>query len=127
MAGYHLGDMWGQAVHDGVGDEHPPEVVRRVMQRPAVGEVNQAGVHKSGGEQLADSAGRDRPVLRADTALEQQRRWPRPHPLMHVVGGHQRDLARAGADPQDDGAKHFGQLRADHQEAFGISLGRGHL
>ena len=43
VAGDDLGDVRGQAAHDGVGDEDPPEVVGAVVQRAAVGMVGQAG------------------------------------------------------------------------------------
>ena len=43
-----LGDMRGQAAHDGIGDEDSPEIVRRVMQGLPVSGVFQAGVDKSG-------------------------------------------------------------------------------
>src|ERR1700739_2664642 len=39
VTGDDLGDVRGQAAHDGVGDEDPPEVVGTVVQRAAVGVV----------------------------------------------------------------------------------------
>jgi hypothetical protein len=49
-----LGDVRWQAADDGVGDEDPAEVVRRVMQRLPVGRVFQAGVGKSGVEHVPE-------------------------------------------------------------------------
>ena len=49
-----LGDVRWQAADDGIGDEDPPEVVRRVMQRLPVGGVFQAGVGKGGVEHVPE-------------------------------------------------------------------------
>ena len=49
-----LGDVRRQPVHDGVGDEHSPEIVGRVVQGAAVGGIDQAGAGEGG---LAASCG----------------------------------------------------------------------
>jgi len=77
VPGDDLGDVRRQAVHDGVGEEHPAKVVRRVMQRGAAG-IGQAGAGQRGGEDLADGGGGDRAVLGADAPLEQHRGGRQP-------------------------------------------------
>ncbi len=72
VAANDLGYVWRQAVHDGVGDEYPAEVMGLEPQRIAVG-----GGEPGGGEgvdqQLADCAGGERASLVADAALKQHR------------------------------------------------------
>src|SRR2546430_3258322 len=51
-----LCDVWWQAVEDGVGDEHPTEVVRGEVQRLAGG-VGQSARGPSPGEPLVDRHG----------------------------------------------------------------------
>ena len=58
VPGDDLGDVRRQPVEDGVGDEHPPEVVRGEVQRSAGGGVGQAGVRsRAAVEQGPDGAG----------------------------------------------------------------------
>ena len=66
VPGDDLGDVRREAVHDGVGEEHPAEVVGGVVQRGANG-VGQCGAGQGAGEDLADGGGGDRAVLGADT------------------------------------------------------------
>ncbi|MCX5444400.1 MULTISPECIES: hypothetical protein [Streptomyces] len=68
----HLGDMRRQAVHDGVGDEDPSEVMGREGESLAVS-VRQAGAGQGIDQQFPDRGRRERAVLGADVALEQQR------------------------------------------------------
>ncbi|MEV3993597.1 hypothetical protein AB0J57_32340 [Streptomyces sp. NPDC049837] len=56
VSGDDLGDVPGQAVEDGVGDEQPAEVVQRGMQRSAGGGVRHPGVCERGDEHLPDGA-----------------------------------------------------------------------
>lgn len=65
VTGDDLGDVRGQAVEHGVGNEHPTKVVRRVAQRLVVC-VGEAGVCQSLSEQRADGARRNGPVLGSD-------------------------------------------------------------
>ena len=51
VTGDDLGDVRRQAVHHGVGDEHPTEVMRRVAQRLPVDGVDEAGVSQSAAKQ----------------------------------------------------------------------------
>ena len=90
VPGDDLGDVRRQPVEDGVGEEHPAEVVRGVVQR-AAGRVGQPGAGERGGEDLADGGGGDRTVLGADAPLEQHRRGRQPDALVVVVGGDQRE------------------------------------
>ena len=69
VPGDHLGDVRREPVEDGVGEEHPAEIVRGVVQWLAAG-AGQAGVGEGGGEQLADGVGGDRAVLRSHVPLE---------------------------------------------------------
>ena len=68
-----LGDMRGQAAHDGVGDEDPAEVVRGVVQGQAVGGIDERGVGESAVEHGAQRDVADRTVLGPESALEQDR------------------------------------------------------
>ena len=70
VAGDDLGDVRRQAVHDGVGDEDPSEVVGRVTQRTAsAGSVSPVRASASI-EQARGSGAGERAVLGADPALE---------------------------------------------------------
>ena len=69
VPGDDLGDVRREPAHDGVGEEHPAEVVQGVVQRGAAG-AGQPGACEGRGEQLADGGGGDRAVLGADPALE---------------------------------------------------------
>ena len=66
-------------------------------------------------------------MLDAEPALEQQRHRRVPDPFVVVVGGDQRHGAVLAADPADDGGEDVGEFRADHQQPFGVGLGRGDL
>ena len=90
VPGDDLGDVRRQPVHDGVGEEHPAEVVRGVVQRGAGG-VGQPGAGQGAGEDLADGGGGDRAVLGADAPLEQHRGGRQPEAFVVVVGGDERD------------------------------------
>ena len=93
VPGDDLGDVRGEAVEDGVGDEHAAEVVRGVAQWLPAGLVRPAS-GDGGGEHAADGPGGS--LVRAAAALEQQRgRW-QPAALVVVVGGDEGD-APAGA------------------------------
>jgi len=119
-----LGDVGGHAVHHGVGDEDPAEVVRDEPQRLSVGVGESAGGQRFV-EEVADGRGVDRAVLGADPALEQQRQRRVEDPFVVVVGGHQRDRASLVAGPADDRAEHVGKFRRDDEQAFGVGLGLG--
>jgi hypothetical protein len=95
-------------------------------QRLAAG-IGDSGAGKGAGDEFADRGAADGVVLSSVMALEQQRHRRIPHPLVVVVGGHQRHRAVLAADPGDDLAEHVGQHGADHQEPLGIGLGRGDL
>ena len=71
VPGDDLGDVRRQAGQDGVGDEHPPEVVRGEVQRAAGLWVGQRTVGEGGVEHVADRAGADPAVLGTESALEQ--------------------------------------------------------
>src|SRR5215469_5042134 len=62
VPGDHLGDVRWEPVQDGVGEEHPAEIVRGVVQWLAAG-AGQAGAGGGGGEHFADGGGGDRAVL----------------------------------------------------------------
>ena len=66
-------------------------------------------------------------VLGADPALEQQRRGWEPDQFVAVAGPHQRNGPVWAADAADDGAEHVGQFGADHEQPFGVGLGRRDL
>jgi hypothetical protein len=128
MPGNDLGDVRGQAVEDGVCDEHATEIVRRVVQRLPVDRVDQAGVGQRTGQQRADAAERDRPVLRPDPALEQHGCRRQPQPFPGVVGGHQGDCSGLPVtDPVDDRGEDLGEFGTDDQEPFGVCLRRHDL
>ena len=112
VPGDDLGDVRREAVHDGVGEEHPAEVVGGVVQRGAGG-AGQRGAGQGAGEDLADGGGGDRAVLGADTPLEQHRGGRQPQAFVVVVGGDERHGVAGAADPADDGAEHVGELGAD--------------
>ena len=86
VPGDDLGDVRREPVHDRVGEEHPAEVVRGVVQRGAAG-AGQAGAGQGGGEDLADGGGGDGAVLGADAPLEQHRGGRQPEAFVVVVGG----------------------------------------
>jgi hypothetical protein len=121
-----LGDVRREPVHDHVGDEDAPEVMRGEPQRLAL-RAGQAGGGDRAGQQLADVRAGDETVLGAVAGLEQQGQRRVPDPLVLVVGGDERDRAAGPADSRDDGGQDVGQLRADQQEPFGVGLGRGDL
>jgi hypothetical protein len=83
MPGDYLGDVPGQAVEDGVGDEDSTEVVRGVVQRGAVGLSDQAGARQGIVQQCADTLAGDALRFGGDAALEQQP--GRRHPDVFVV------------------------------------------
>ena len=126
VPGDDLGDVRREAVHDGVGDEHPAEVVGCVKQRGRAG-IGQSGAGEGAGEHLADGGGGDRAVLGADTPLEQQRGGRQPQAFVVVVGGDERHGVAGAADPADDGAEHVGELGADDQQPLGVGFGRDDL
>lgn len=127
VPGDYLGDVRGQAVEDGVGDEDSTEVVRGVVQRGAVGLVDQAGAGQGIVQQCADTLAGDALRFGGDAALEQQRGWRHPDVFVVVPGADQRDSAANVADPADDRAEHVGQFGADHHQPFGVGFGRGDL
>src|SRR5215471_10812481 len=86
VAGDDLGDVRGKAVEDGVGDEHPAEVVGRVDQQLAGDRAEQAGAGDRGGEHPADGSAVEGLVVAAEAALEQQRGRRHPAALVVVVG-----------------------------------------
>ena len=122
-----LGDVWRQPVHDRLGDEDPPEIVRGVVQGAAVGGVDQPGAGEGGLEHFAEGAVADRTVLGPETALEQQRGRGHPHAFVPVVGGDEGHCAGGFTDPADDGGQYFGEFGADHQKPLGVGLGGGDL
>ena len=126
VAGDDLGDVGRQAVQDGVGDEHPAEVMGCVMQRGAA-VVDQAGLRQGLVEEGGDQADADGMVFAASSTLEQQRRWWLPQVFAGVAGGHQGHPPAAVAGATDDGAEYVGQFGADEKETFGVGLGRGDL
>jgi hypothetical protein len=71
MACDDLRDVRGKPAHDGVGDEHPAEVVWGEVQWASVGGIDQAGICQSGIEHVADGAFADPAVLDAEPALQQ--------------------------------------------------------
>ena len=90
VAGYHLGDVGWQAVHDGVGDEHATEIMRRAMKLPAIGPHEaRAGEHLV--DEAADKGDVELFVLGADPVLEQQRRQGEPDLFVVVPGPHEAD------------------------------------
>ena len=126
VPGDDLGDVRREAVHDGVGEEHPAEVVGGVVQRGAGG-AGQCGAGQGAGEDLADGGGGDRAVLGADAPLEQHRGGRQPQAFVIVVGGDERHGVAGAADPADDGAEHVGELGADDQQPLGVGFGRDDL
>ncbi len=78
VPGDDLSDVRGQAGQDGVGDEHPPEVVRGEVQRAAGLRVGQRAVCEGSVEHVADRAWTDPAVLGAESALEQPGRGRQP-------------------------------------------------
>ena len=118
--------MRWQPVHDGVGDEDPPEIVGLEEQWVTVG-VGKPGRRERVDEQFADRGGGERATLVADGPLEQQRHRRVPDPLPDVVGDHQRDRPVGCAQTLDDGAEDVGEFGADQQQSFGVGLGRRDL
>ena len=90
VAGDDLGDVRGQAVQDRVSDEHPAEIMGRVMQSATLDGVDEPGAGNSPVEHLKEGAVGERTVLFIDTALEQPRRGWKPHSLVVVVRRHER-------------------------------------
>jgi len=127
VPGDDLGDVRRQSVEDGVGDEHAPEVMRSEVQRGSGGGVGQTGMSEGLGEQVSDETTSERAMFGSGSPLEQQRRWRKPHPLVAVVGAHERDCSVRTADAADDRAEHVGEFRADYEQSFGIGLGWGDL
>jgi hypothetical protein len=78
-------------------------------------------------DQLTHGGSGDRAVLAAEVTLEQQRHRRVPDPFVIVIGRDQRDGAVFVTDAADDGAEHVGQFGADHQQPFGVGLGRRDL
>jgi hypothetical protein len=113
VPGDDLGDVRGQAVEDGIGDEHPAEIVRRAVQRLAGGGVGQPGAGQRAGEDLPGAPVGDGPPGGAVAALEQQRRGRGPCALVAIVGADQRDGAAGLADPADDRGEDVGELGTD--------------
>ena len=126
MPGDDLGDVRGEAVEDGVGDEDAPEVVRGVSQRRP-GSAGDAGAGDRGVEDPAHGPVVQCLVVVAEAALEQQRGWRQPPAFVVVVGGDQGDGPGRGADAVDDGGQGVGEAGADQQEPLGVGLGRGDL
>jgi hypothetical protein len=127
VAGDDLGDVGWQAVHDGIGDEQPAEIVRGAPERAAGGRVGQAGAGQRGVQPVGDEVAGDHVVLRAGPALEQQRGRRKPDQFMPVAAADQGNGSVAAADPADDRAEYVGELGADDQQPLGIGLGRGDL
>ena len=96
-----LGDVGRHAVEDGVGGEDAAEVVGLEVEGLAVG-AGDAGAGERVGEQVADAADGDGPVLQAGGPLEQQGHGRVPGALVGVVGGGERDGPVGAADAGDD-------------------------
>jgi hypothetical protein len=90
----------------------------------AVG-AGDAGRGERGGEEVADAADGDGPVLQAGGPLEQQGHGRVPGALVGVVGGGERDGPVGAADAGDDRGQGVGEFGADDEEPFGVGLGRG--
>ncbi len=116
--------MRRHAVHDGVRDEDPAEIVRDEPQWRAIG-AGQAAGRERFVEQRADYRGGQWPVLGADPSLEQQRQRRVEDPFVVVVGRDQRDRPGVVTDPADNGGQHVGEFGADDQQPLGVGL-RGH-
>ena len=121
VAGDDLGDVRGQAAHDGVGDEDPPEVVGS----------SAAGSCRCGrsdrcwlgwGEHVPDRAVADPAAVGAEPALEQQREPGRSAGIRAGRMPDERHRFGVAADAADDDRQDVGQLWADDQESLGISL-----
>jgi hypothetical protein len=110
VPGDELGDVRRHAVHDGIGDEQPPEIMGGKPQRGAGG-VGEPAAGESVVEQAADDAGTQRPVLQPPVPLEQQGHRRVPYLLVFVVGGHQGDPAAGCSDAGNDGGEDVRQLR----------------
>jgi hypothetical protein len=66
-------------------------------------------------------------VLDAEAALEQQRHWWVPDAFVSVVGGDAADRAVCASDAGDDRGEDVGEFGADHEQPFGVGLGRRDL
>src|SRR5215207_1194622 len=98
------------------------EIMGRESQWLTGGWVGQAGAEQCGGENVANDVRADPAALRAESALEQQRRRWQPYTFLPVVGGDQWDRAGVVADPVDDRAEHIRQFRRDQQESLLVGL-----
>ena len=95
--------MGGKSAHDGIRDKDSPEIMRRVMQWLARGEVLQAGVGEGLVQHFPERGVADRPALAGEPALEQDRRRRPPYAFVAVVDGDERDAPVGLPDPLDDG------------------------
>src|ERR1022692_38827 len=124
VAGEQLADVRRHAVGDRLGDEDPPEVVGLHGER-LPGDVGDPGRGQGFRQEQPDRAVRDRPVLHAEAALEQQRHGGVVElPLVAVVTAHAGNSAGGIADPGDDRAEHAGEHRAYDDQALLVGLGR---
>ena len=118
MTGHELGDVWGHAVHDHVGDEHPAEVVRGEPQRPSRGVLDASTLERPA-DPPAYRVGRDRSMFDAEAALEQERHRRIPEALVRVVGRDAGDGTIVVSDPSNGRGENVGQLGADDQQPLG--------
>ena len=123
VTGDQLGDVRWHAMQDGVGDEQPAEVVRGEPEGLAR-DAGEACPEDGQVEELPDGLSGDRPVFGAQVPLEEKRHGRIPQVFVVVPGNDQGDGSVIGADAADDRAQHIGQFRADHQQPFGVGLGR---
>lgn len=120
-------DVHRQAAGDGLGGEHPSEVVRGVVQG-VVRRVAQAGALQGLGEQLLDGSLADHFVAVPEFALEQVRQRHSAEAFVVVVAGDQRDRVPAqAAEPADDAGQDAGQFGADQEQSFLVAFGRDDL
>ena len=66
-------------------------------------------------------------IFGSGSPLEQQRRRRQPDQFVAVAGADERDGSVGAADAADDGAEHVGEFGADHEQPFGVGLGRSDL
>ncbi len=123
----NLRDVGRQAAADRVGDEDPPEVVRREAEG-LPGGVGEPGPLQDLVDALADQRPGHRCELAAVSPLEQQRHRRVPDLLCNVVAGQHRDRAcSGGADAGDDRAEDVGQFRSDQEKPFLVGFRKGDL